>query len=104
MEEILLRLAQANIELLPTSELTTHFVFARDGFVALVVRRENGFGNIGATGLLCEKGMAQLIWRGEKLVFVAGGFEQNATEDDVTKLRSFALDLKNSLSATPHSI
>ncbi len=97
MEAILQRLADANIELLPTLELTTHFVFTRDGFVALVERRGEAFGNIGAPGILCEKGMAQLVWRTEIAYFVARGFERQATTEEVTLLRSFAQDLKNSL-------
>lgn len=97
MEEILLRLAAANIELVPSLELTTHFVFTRDGFVALVERRENGFGNMGAPGLLCEKGMAQLVWRGAEARFVARGFEKAATPEEIDALRRFGHDLKNSL-------
>jgi hypothetical protein len=45
-----------------------------------------------------------LIWRGEKPVFVARGFEQSATDEEVAKLRAFANDLKNSLSVPPLSI
>ena len=98
MEQILARLVEANIELLPALELTTHFAFTRDGFIALVERRPSGFGNIGAPGLLCEKGMAQLIWRSEKAYFVAKGFEREATSGEIRQLRSFAEDLKKSLS------
>lgn len=97
MEQILLRLAEANIELLPTVELTTHFVFARDGFVALVERRSGGFGNIGAPGILCEKGMAQLVWRGDQAYWVAKGFEQPVSSGTVDQLRMFSNDLKKSL-------
>ncbi|WP_031495631.1 hypothetical protein [Bryobacter aggregatus] len=99
MEQILQRLASANIQLLPTVELTQHFVFERDGFIALVERRETGFGNIGAPGILSEKGMAQLVWRGETAFFIARGFERPAAPEEVEKLRSFAADLKNSLTA-----
>jgi hypothetical protein len=99
MEAIFARLTAANIELLPAMELTTHFVFMRDGFVSLVERRETGFGNIGAPGLLCDKGIAQLLWRGDKAFFVARGFEREATAEEITGLRSFAEDLKNSLLA-----
>lgn len=97
MEEILTRLAAAGIELLPALELTTHFVFFRDGFVALVERREGGFGNIGAPGLLCEQGMAQLVWRGEQAFFIARGFEQPAPHEQIEALRRFGRDLKISL-------
>ena len=97
MEASLKKLADCGINLLPAVELTTHFVFERDGFVSLVERRETGFGNIGAPGLLFEKGMAQLIWRGEKAFFVAKGFEREASEEEVVGLRRFATDLKISL-------
>jgi hypothetical protein len=97
MEAILQRLADAGIDLLPALELTTHFVFTRDGFVALVERRGMAFSNIGAPGILCEKGMAQLVWRSGEAFFVAKGFERAATPEEIALLRSFALDLKNSL-------
>jgi len=97
VEQILLRLAEANIELLPALEITTHFVFTRDGFVALVERRQAGFGNIGAPGILCDKGMAQLVWRGNQAYFVAKGFEQPVSSDMVSLLRKFGNDLKKSL-------
>jgi hypothetical protein len=98
VEEILARLAAVNIELVPAVDLNTHFVFTRDGFLALVERRENGFGNIGAPGLLSEKGMAQLVWRGTDAFFVARGFVQPAHPEQIEGLRRFGHDLKNSLS------
>jgi hypothetical protein len=78
--------------------LTTHYVFERDGFIALVERRNEGFGNIGAPGILCEQGMAQLIWRSEQAYFVARGFERAATIEEIDSLRRFGQDLKKSLS------
>ena len=98
MEAILLRLVDAGIELLPTLELTTHYVFERGGFIALVERRKDGFGNMGAPGILCDQGMAQLIWRGQDAFFVAQGFERQATPEEITQLRLFGEDLKKSLS------
>lgn len=98
MEEILQKLVDHGIQLLPAAELTTHFVFERDGFIALVERRNDGFGNAGAPGLLCQQGMAQLIWRGEHAFFVTKGFERQACTEEVEKLRSFGQDLKISLS------
>lgn len=97
MEDILRRLAAANIELLPAAELTTHFVFTRDGFISLVERKPDGFGGIGAAGLLCDQGMAQLVWRGATPWFVTRSFEREATDAEVDLLRSFATDLKNCL-------
>jgi len=98
VEEILQKLVDHGIQLLPAAELTTHFVFERDGFIALVERRNDAFGNAGAPGLLCPQGMAQLIWRGDNAFFVAKGFERQAALEEVEKLRSFGEDLKKSLS------
>jgi len=98
VEEILQKLVDHRIQLLPAAELTTHFVFERDGFIALAERRNNGFGNVGAPGLLCQQGMAQLIWRGDQAFFVTKGFERQASPEEIEKLRSFGQDLKISLS------
>ncbi len=98
VEAILQRLVGAGIELLPTLELTTHFIFARGGFIALVERRAGGFGNVGAPGILCENGMAQLVWRGEFAYFVAKSFERVAEAEEIEALRRFGADLKKSLS------
>ncbi len=88
------RLVEKGIELLPAPEVTTHFLFTRDGFVSLVERRGEEFGNIGAPGLLIESGgFAALVWRGDRPVFVARGFEQPASDDEVTRIRGFAKDL-----------
>jgi hypothetical protein len=92
------RLVAAGIQLLPASGITTHFVFERDGFVALVERKGEAFGNIGAAGILTEKGFAALVQRGEKHLFVAKGFEQLADAEQVNKLRSFQSDLEQALS------
>lgn len=99
MEAILQRLVDVGIELLPALELTTHFVFERGGYVALVERRSDGFGNIGAPGILCEKGVAQLVWRGQTAYFVAKSFERAAEAAEIEELRRFGEDLKKSLSA-----
>ena len=97
MEAILQRLVDTGIELLPALELTTHFVFERGGFIALVERRAGGFGNVGAPGILCEKGMAQLVWRGKSAYFVAKSFERVAQAEEIEALRQFGEDLKKSL-------
>lgn len=98
MQAILERLAAARINLLPLVEIATHWVFERDGFIALVERTpDNGFGRIGAPGLLTERGMAVLIHRGDKSVFVAKGFEQEAGAGQIEDLRRFARDLERAL-------
>ena len=98
MLDILERLVAARIELLPAVDITTHFIFTRDGFVALVERRGEGFGGIGSAGLLVgQQGFAPLVWRGERGFFVARGFEQDAPAEDVEKLKQFSRDLKDAL-------
>ena len=97
LAEKLQRLVSAGIQLLPLEQISGYFVFERDGYVSLVERTETGFGRIGASGLLVERGFAALVWRGGDAWFVAKGFEERATEDQVVKLRSFAADLENAL-------
>jgi hypothetical protein len=90
------KLVAAGIQLLP-AEITSHFIFERDGFVAFVQKRDEGFGNIGAPGLMTERGFAALVWRGDQAFFVGKGFEQTASEDQVQKIRAFAADLADAL-------
>ncbi|MGB6945262.1 MAG: hypothetical protein WBE37_22885 [Bryobacteraceae bacterium] len=94
--EILEKLAAAGIQIVP-SEITSHFILERDGFVAFVERREQAFGNVGAPGLMTEQGFAALIWRGDRSFFVGKGFEQPASLEQVQKIRAFAADLTNAL-------
>ena len=90
------RLAAAGIQLIPV-EVTSHFVVQRDGFVAFVERCEQALGNIGAPGLMTERGFAALVWRGDRAFFVAKGFEQVASAEEVEKIRAFADDLVSAL-------
>ncbi len=80
------------------AEMTSHFILERDGFVAFVERREDGFGNIGAPGLMTDRGFAALVWRGDQGFFVGRGFEQTATGEQVMQMRAFAADLSAALS------
>ena len=96
MIEVLEKLAAANIQIIP-AEITSHFILERDGFVAFVERREQAFGNIGASGLMTELGFAALIWRGDQAFFIAKGFEQRASPEQVQKIRAFATDLQRAL-------
>ncbi len=99
LQDQLERLVEKNINLLPTVEIETHFLFERDGFVALVERRASGFGSIGTPGLLVERGgFAALVWKSEVPWFVAKDFEQRATADQVSSIRNFANDLQYALS------
>jgi hypothetical protein len=95
--EILERLAAAGIQLLPAIEISTYYVFERDGFVALVERTPEGFGGVGSAGILTGSGFAALIRRGSRAYFVAKGFEQEAEPEQVAALRNFSEDLKTAL-------
>ncbi|MFN0164895.1 MAG: hypothetical protein ACKV22_00570 [Bryobacteraceae bacterium] len=91
------KLAAAGIELVPAASLPNHFLFMREGFVSLVERRGDAFGSIGCPALVTEHGLALLLWRGEKAVFVAKDHEQPASEEQVGALRRFADDLAAAL-------
>ncbi len=98
MQAILERLVAFDIQLLPLTQVERHWVFERGGFITLVERtRDGGFGNIGSPGLLTGSGMAVLVRRGEGHAFVAKGFEQPATGDQVEAVRRFGEDLKAAL-------
>ncbi len=99
MIQILEKLAAANIQIIP-AEITSHFILERDGFVAFVERRDDAFGNIGAPGLMTERGYAALMWRGDQAFFIAKGFEQLASAEQVEMIRAFAADLANALRVT----
>jgi hypothetical protein len=96
LERKLERLARAGIQTIP-AELDTHYILERDGFLALVERREDDFGGAGAAGLLTERGLAPLVWREDRGFFVVRGFEREATPEDVTRLRAFQRDLEDAL-------
>jgi len=85
----------AGINIVPFAGASTHFVLESDGFILLVERTDDGFGNIGAPGLLTEHGFAALIWRGDESFFVAKNFEQPATEKQVEAARKFLQIVKN---------
>jgi hypothetical protein len=101
--ERLEKLAAAAIQIIP-ADITSHFILERDGFVAFVERRpdtiDDPFGNIGAPGLMTERGFAPLTWRGDQAFFTGKGFEQPASKEQVQKLRAFASDLENALRRT----
>jgi hypothetical protein len=96
MEQQIERLAGLGIRLLP-AELQNHYIFERDGFIAMVERTPEGFGGIGSPGLLTPKGFAALIWRSARPYFVGKGYEQPATAEQVESLRKFASDLESAL-------
>lgn len=93
----LARLAELGFQIIPIASFPHHFVLERGGFVVLVERSGEGFGGVGAPGLLTERGMAVLVWRGERAFFVAKGFEQEAAPAQVEALRRFGADLRAAL-------
>ena len=62
MSDPLEKLQAAGIQII-SAGVTSHFILERDGFVAFVERKGDDFGNIGAPGLMTEKGFAALVWR-----------------------------------------
>lgn len=90
LERQLESLAAAGINLIPAAEVASHFILERDGFLILVERTEEGFGNIGSPGLLTEHGFAALVWRDSQPFFIAKRFEQAATQQQVEAAREFA--------------
>ena len=95
--EQLERLAAAGIDILPALDLPTHFVFHRGGFAARVERTAGGFGGVGSAGLLTGRGLAALVWRAGRAVFLLKDFERPASDQEVADLRSFARDLEQAL-------
>ena len=92
----LAKLAAVGIQILP-ADIASHFILERGGFVAFVEKRNELFGNIGAPGLMTDRGFAALVWRGDQAFFVGKGFEQPASPDQVEKIRAFASDLASAL-------
>ena len=91
------RLSAAGIELVPFDAISNHYVLARDGCVSLVEKRQRDFGKVGAPGIMTEKGFACLVWREALGFFVAKGFEQQATAEQIVSLRKFSADLNQAL-------
>jgi hypothetical protein len=87
------RLAAAGINEV-AADLDKHHILERGGFLALVERVTR---RIGTAGLLTEKGLAPLVWRGEEAWFVARGLEQRASADEIEALRAFQRDLERAL-------
>ena len=85
-------LGKTGIELL--AETRSHYIFARGNLMALVERKAGGYGSVGSTGILIERGLAYLVWRDGRAFLAGKGFEQAATEEQVAEVRGFSEDLK----------
>lgn len=92
------RLAAAHIRLLPDAKQTTHFVFERGGYVALVERRETEFGSIGSAGRLNGDLFETLVWKQDQPFFVSKVAESAASPQQVDEIRAFQRDLTAALS------
>jgi len=90
-----LDLGSTGIQLL--TETRAYAIFARDNLIALVERTAEGFGSIGSTGILTERGLAYLIWRDGQAFLAGKGFEEPAAEEQVAAVRRFSEDLKAAL-------
>lgn len=92
-------LSQIGIEPLQVPGQERHIFFIRDQYAALVEKtREGAFGRVGTAGRMTERGLAMLMWREGKPYFVAkGAADLEATDHEVTALRSFTSDLERIL-------
>ena len=97
MEEKLLRLAEANIEIVP-ADLTNYLVLARDGFACLVEKAPTGFGPIGSVCKITAQGFAVVTWDGQQAFFTNKNDRQAATPEEIALFRNFTNDLKTALS------
>jgi hypothetical protein len=89
-------LARASIELVP-ADMPKHYIATRGEFVALIERAPEGFGRPGTAGLLTTHGLAPLVWRNGEARWVARGFDQAATPEQIEALRAFQADLVQAL-------
>jgi hypothetical protein len=79
------------------TETRAYAMFARDNLIALVERTAEGYGSIGSTGIMTERGLAYLIWRDGQAFLAGKGYEQATTGEQVAAVRRFSEDLKASL-------
>jgi hypothetical protein len=98
LEKQLERMTAAGIQMISVED-PRHFMLERDGFLLLVQRKETGFGNIGAAGLVTEKGLAVLTWQDGEGFFVAKGLRQKASSGQVEALRRFEHDVHLAIEA-----
>jgi hypothetical protein len=87
------RISAAGIELLPVPQISTHFVFTRDGCAVLVERTAAGFGGVGSPGRITAQGFAPLVERNGVKAFVGKGFEESATDAEASAARQLLQDL-----------
>jgi len=92
------RVAELGIGLAPVAGISSHFVFERGGYVVLVERKGDGFGEAGSPGKLVEgHGFAALVRRGGSDWWVARGAEWEAPAEEAEAARRLFTDLKAAL-------
>lgn len=88
-------LGSTGIQLL--SETRAFAIFARNNLIALVERTAEGYGSIGGTGILTDRGLAYLVWHDGQAFLAGKGFELPATDEQLAAVRRFSDDLKAAL-------
>jgi hypothetical protein len=92
------RIAAAGIQIIPTPEVPTHFVFERDGCVVLVERRGEGFGAVGSPGMLSSHGgFAALVEQNGRPWFIAKGEKREAQPGEAEAARRLFNEVKGAL-------
>jgi hypothetical protein len=92
------RLAAAGIQIVPAPGLNRFFLLEKDGYFALVEKRDTGFGHIGSPGIMTESGFAPLIQSGAGCSFVCKGYSQPASLLEAEAAHGFFTQLKQALS------
>jgi len=101
VQQQLERIAAAGIGLIPAPDVTSHFLFERDGCVVLVEWRGEAFGGVGSPGQLTEDGgFAALVERGGEDWFISKGTERRAEPSEAKAARQLFTELKAALSNT----
>ena len=74
--------------------------YARDNCIAAVGATGGGGPrtNLGSTGMMTDRGLAYLVWRGGRPYLAAKGGETPATPEQVEAIRKFSEDLNTALS------
>ncbi len=88
------RLAAAGIQILPVPEIGSHFVLERNGCVALVERREDGFGAVGSPGRMLRKGFSALVQRDGRDWFIGKSESREATQSEAAESRGLYRELR----------
>jgi hypothetical protein len=90
--EIAARLAESNIQM--AAHAKDYCMFVRENCVALVQTAGDRFTSIGSSGLMTERGLAYLMWDGEKAMLSSHGNQVEANAGQVEAIRKFSEDLK----------